>query len=84
VRGRRKGSGLGLAIVSELATAMGATVQAHSPLAEGRGTRMVVWLQPSPPGPDRPEAPATVLPAGGGTGLPASTNEPVTDRSGHG
>ncbi len=46
VRGRRNGSGLGLAIVSELATAMGATVQAESPVAEGRGTRMVVWLRP--------------------------------------
>jgi signal transduction histidine kinase len=47
VRGRRKGSGLGLAIVSELAAAMGATVQAESPVAEGRGTRMVVWLRPA-------------------------------------
>ena len=44
VPGRRKGSGLGLAIVSELATAMGATVEAESPVAGGRGTTMVVWL----------------------------------------
>ncbi len=52
VKGRRKGSGLGLAIVSELATAMGATVEAQSPVAEGAdpgtGTRMVVWLRPDP------------------------------------
>ena len=47
--GRRKGSGLGLAIVSELATAMGATVQADSPVDDGHGTRMVVWLRPAPP-----------------------------------
>ena len=50
VEGRRKGSGLGLAIVSELAAAMGATVEAQSPVAEGAdqgtGTRMVVWLRP--------------------------------------
>jgi two-component system, OmpR family, sensor kinase len=46
--GRRKGSGLGLAIVRELATAMGATVGAESPLADGAGTRMVVELRPAP------------------------------------
>src|SRR6202023_1150778 len=40
--GRRKGSGLGLAIVAELAAAMGAAVRAESPVADGRGTRMVV------------------------------------------
>ena len=39
------GSGLGLAIVRELATAMGATVHAESPLVAGAGTRMVVELQ---------------------------------------
>ena len=39
------GSGLGLAIVRELATAMGATVHAESPLVDGTGTRMVVELQ---------------------------------------
>jgi signal transduction histidine kinase len=49
VRGRRQGSGLGLAIVSELAAAMGASVRAESPVAGGRGTRMEVWLRPSPP-----------------------------------
>jgi two-component system sensor histidine kinase BaeS len=51
--GRRKGSGLGLAIVSELATAMGATVRAESPVSGGRGTRLVVWLRaaPAPAGP---------------------------------
>jgi signal transduction histidine kinase len=39
------GSGLGLAIVRELATAMGATVHAESPLTDGSGTRMVVALR---------------------------------------
>jgi signal transduction histidine kinase len=46
VSGRRQGSGLGLAIVSELAAAMGASVQAESPVVDGQGTRMVVWLLP--------------------------------------
>jgi len=45
--GRRKGSGLGLAIVAELAAAMGGTVRAESPLADGRGTRMIVELRPT-------------------------------------
>jgi two-component system sensor histidine kinase KdpD len=44
--GRRKGSGLGLAIVSELASAMGAVVEADSPVADGRGARMVVRFHP--------------------------------------
>jgi two-component system OmpR family sensor kinase len=48
VRGRHRGSGLGLAIVAELATAMGAAVRAESPVAEGRGTRMEVWLRSAP------------------------------------
>jgi two-component system, OmpR family, sensor kinase len=57
VEGRRKGTGLGLAIVAELAAAMGATVEARSPVvsgtngrsgeAGGPGTAMVVWLQPA-------------------------------------
>lgn len=42
VGGQKRGSGLGLAIVSELAAAMGATVTAESPVANGHGTRMVV------------------------------------------
>ena len=46
--GRRQGSGLGLAIVAELALAMGGTVRAESPLAEGGGTRMVVELRHAP------------------------------------
>jgi two-component system sensor histidine kinase BaeS len=41
---RQIGSGLGLAIVSELATAMGAVVNADSPVEDGRGTRMSLWL----------------------------------------
>ncbi len=44
VSGRRKGSGLGLAIVSELVAAMGGTVEAQSPIVDGRGTRIVVRM----------------------------------------
>ena len=43
---RKVGSGLGLAIVSELASAMGATVRAESPIAENGGSRLIVTLQP--------------------------------------
>jgi two-component system, OmpR family, sensor kinase len=46
VSSRRLGSGLGLAIVSELAAAMGAVVTAESPVLDGRGTRMTIWLRP--------------------------------------
>jgi two-component system sensor histidine kinase BaeS len=46
VTSKRLGSGLGLAIVSELAAAMKAVVTAESPVIEGRGTRMTVWLRP--------------------------------------
>ena len=50
--GRHRGSGLGLAIVSELATAMGATIHAESPIGPDHtpGTRMVVVLR-APDGP---------------------------------
>jgi signal transduction histidine kinase len=74
-RGRRTGTGLGLAIVSELAQAMGAAVTAESPVAEGHGTRMVVWLRPDG-GPDpsgtasagsRSAAPVPPLPPSGAT-----------------
>ena len=54
--GKRKSSGLGLAIVRELATAMGATVHAESPLIENHGTRMVVELRPAT---DPADAPAS-------------------------
>jgi two-component system sensor histidine kinase BaeS len=67
-RGRRKGSGLGLAIVSELAAAMGATVQADSPVEAGHGTRMVVWLRPAPPPTERDAGATAELLASGGTG----------------
>jgi two-component system OmpR family sensor kinase len=54
VSGRRTGSGLGLAIVAELSAAMGMEVRAESPIAMGRGTRMVVSFDlaapPDPPG----------------------------------
>jgi len=60
VEGRRKGAGLGLAIVAELAAAMGARVEAQSPVAtgtsmgvgsgSGTGTGVVVWLHPAGPG----------------------------------
>jgi two-component system sensor histidine kinase BaeS len=43
---RKVGSGLGLAIVSELATAMGAKVQAESPVNAAGGSRFVVTMQP--------------------------------------
>jgi signal transduction histidine kinase len=51
---RQMGSGLGLAIVAELATAMGATVRAESPVDADGGSRFVVTLRqwqgdPSPP-----------------------------------
>jgi signal transduction histidine kinase len=41
---RRMGSGLGLAIVAELATAMGGSVRAESPLGPAGGSRFVVTL----------------------------------------
>jgi two-component system sensor histidine kinase KdpD len=44
--GRRLGSGLGLAIVSELVAAMKGVVTAESPVIDGRGTRMTIWLRP--------------------------------------
>jgi two-component system, OmpR family, sensor kinase len=47
VSGRRKGSGLGLAIVAELVGAMGGTVEAESPVVEGRGARIVLRLPPA-------------------------------------
>jgi signal transduction histidine kinase len=63
--GRHSGSGLGLAIVAELAAAMGAAVRAESPVAEGVGTRMVIWFpthahgsSPEPP-PVPPETSST-------------------------
>jgi signal transduction histidine kinase len=46
---RQFGSGLGLAIVAELATAMGATVRAESPVdPAGGGSRFIVTLAPLP------------------------------------
>jgi signal transduction histidine kinase len=48
VPSRKLGTGLGLAIVAELTEAMGSRCTAESPIAEGRGTRMTVWLDPSP------------------------------------
>jgi two-component system sensor histidine kinase BaeS len=47
VPSRRLGSGLGLAIVSELAAAMQASMTAESPVLDGRGTRMSIWLRPA-------------------------------------
>jgi signal transduction histidine kinase len=43
---RKLGTGLGLAIVSELTEAMGSRCTAESPVSDGRGTRMTVWLEP--------------------------------------
>jgi two-component system sensor histidine kinase BaeS len=42
---RQMGSGLGLPIVAQLAQAMGASVRAESPVANGSGTRMIVALR---------------------------------------
>ena len=42
---RQMGSGLGLAIVAELATAMGGTVRAESPVNADGGSRFVVTLR---------------------------------------
>ena len=49
VPGRKLGVGLGLAIVAELASAMGGVVDAQSPLDDGRGARMVLWLHAAAP-----------------------------------
>jgi two-component system sensor histidine kinase BaeS len=49
--GRPRGSGLGLAIAAELSGAMGATVQAQSPVGPAGGTRMVVRLPSVSPSP---------------------------------
>ena len=40
--GRSPGTGLGLAICRGIATAMGGSIQAESPVSKGRGTRLVV------------------------------------------
>ncbi|MGA2521584.1 MAG: HAMP domain-containing sensor histidine kinase [Acidimicrobiales bacterium] len=53
-RARKSGTGLGLAVVAELAAAMGGTVNAESPVHEGRGARMVVWLPSAPTAGERP------------------------------
>ena len=49
---RQIGSGLGLAIVAELASAMGGSVRAESPLTYDGGSRFVVtlpvWTAPLP------------------------------------
>jgi two-component system sensor histidine kinase BaeS len=53
----RHGTGLGLAIVAELASAMRATVQVHSPASGGRGTRFVILFAPAPvPRPTSPQS----------------------------
>ncbi len=65
VPGRKLGVGLGLAIVAELASAMNGRVDAQSPVDDGRGARMVLWLQrrPSPDGQaGPPDAPSTAGP----------------------
>lgn len=45
---RRVGTGLGLAIVAELVRSMGGNVAAHSPVVDGHGTTVVVWLPSRP------------------------------------
>jgi signal transduction histidine kinase len=82
VSGRRMGSGLGLAIVAELAAAMGAAVRAESPVAEGRGTRMVVWFPPRPSSarPPAPIAPLVELTEGA---VGAQTSVPAREGDDH-
>ncbi|HLI74010.1 MAG TPA: HAMP domain-containing sensor histidine kinase [Acidimicrobiales bacterium] len=46
VAARKAGAGLGLAIVAELAAAMGSVVDVDSPVVDGHGARMALWLQP--------------------------------------
>ncbi len=46
---RKLGTGLGLAIVAELAEAMGSRCTAESPVADGFGTRMTIWMQSKAP-----------------------------------
>jgi signal transduction histidine kinase len=75
VPGRRKGSGLGLAIVSELAAAMGATVEVESPVAGGRGTTMVVWFTPAVEPSDAPVTDSTELLGSRGAGTPAGSGD---------
>ena len=48
VAARKVGAGLGLAIVAELASAMGAVVDVDSPVVDGHGARMALWLSPRP------------------------------------
>ncbi len=67
---RKTGAGLGLAIVAELAAAMGATVDAQSPVHDGRGARMVVWLA-GRAAPDGEPAPPPG-PVAGPAGMPTS------------
>jgi signal transduction histidine kinase len=60
---RPMGSGLGLAIVAELATAMGGTVRAESPLTRYGGSRFVVTLRHWPaPASDPTPAPVPATP----------------------
>ena len=62
---RQIGSGLGLAIVAELATAMGGTVRAESPVTSDGGSRFVVTLRywPAPTGGAPALAPSAPGPA---------------------
>ena len=64
---RKFGSGLGLAIVAELATAMGGTVRAESPVIFDGGSRFVVTLRywPAPTGAAPAPAPAPLAPGPG-------------------
>ena len=61
---RKFGSGLGLAIVAELATAMGGTVRAESPVTFDGGSRFVVTLRywPAPTGDAPASDPARPVP----------------------
>lgn len=67
----RHGTGLGLAIVVELASAMRATVQVHSPAPGGRGTRFVILFAPAAPQSTGPQS----------TGPPSTSFQPTDPQS---
>ena len=79
-QGRRQGLGLGLAIVSELATAMGASVRAESPVLDDAGTRMVLWLRAGPPRPGNAADPANPAPPTVPAPTPQQSSAPANAR----
>jgi len=72
--------------VAELAAAMGAGVRAESPVADGRGTRMVVWFPPGT-GPAEPSDTPTgstvrdTVPGAAAAGTPEAPPTEPTERT---